>query len=84
MRGAVLRVLGISALRWSMRYGITPFTTPCARCGEPCTTTIPIASQSFRGLMAPKCVCGHPRPPYALVRADGKDFLRKGRSDGRS
>lgn len=75
-RSAFVRVLGPSAEAWARRYGIDPFTTPCSVCSRPCTTSVPIAAPGLRGLMAPTCACGHPRPPYAVVRADGGELLR--------
>lgn len=75
LRATFLLVLGADPERWARRYGIAPFTHPCAGCGASCTTSIPFAAGDHRGLIAPVCACGHPTPPYALVRADGGDIL---------
>jgi hypothetical protein len=32
------------------------------------TTSIPFAQGTLRGLQAPPCICGHPHPPYSMVR----------------
>lgn len=61
-------IYGVTAEAWTKRYGIEAFTHPCYRCGAPCTTSIPFAQGTLRGLQAPPCVCGHEWPPYALVR----------------
>ena len=63
-----LIVLGVTAEAWADRYGIVPFTHPCTRCKKPRTTSIPFAQGQLRGLVAPKCDCGHPHPPYCIVR----------------
>lgn len=75
-RATFLLVLGADPERWAKRYGIEPFTHPCIVCGESCTTSIPFAARGFRGLIAPRCACGHRTTPYALVRADGGDLIR--------
>jgi hypothetical protein len=61
-------VHGVSTERWIARYDLEPFTHPCNSCGEPLTTTIPFIWGQFRGLMAPRCACGDPNPPYCFVR----------------
>jgi hypothetical protein len=63
-----LTVYGVTAEAWSKRYGMVPFTHPCFKCGAPATTTIPFARGTLRGLRAPLCACGHPTPPYVMVR----------------
>lgn len=76
VRATFLLILNADPDRWAKRYGIAPFTQPCARCGAPSATSIPFAAGDNRGLIAPVCACKHPTPPYALVRADGGDILR--------
>lgn len=63
-----LYVHGVTAEEWSARYGIDVFTHPCSECGRPCTTTIPFAQGTLRGLQAPPCECGNERTPFGLVR----------------
>lgn len=69
MNGKVrLYVYGITVEAWTARYGVQPFSYPCYQCGRMCTTTIPFVQGTLRGLQAPPCECGHPYPPYAMVR----------------
>jgi hypothetical protein len=69
MNGAVrLIVFGISAARWTERYGVEPFSHPCSECGRTLTTSLPFVQGALRGLMAPKCECGNDRTPFGLVR----------------
>lgn len=56
---------------WASRHGIEPAFADCYRCGTETHTCIAIAIGDLRGLIAPLCSCGHPNPPYCLVRADG-------------
>lgn len=63
-----LYVLGETAERWTVRFGVEPFTHPCSACGRPCTTSIPFVQGTLRGLQAPPCPCGNERTPFALVR----------------
>lgn len=73
-RDAVLVPVGVTTEQWIARYGIEPFTHPCARCRKSSTTTIPFAQGPRRGLMAPQCLCGYPTPPYCIIRATGDLF----------
>lgn len=61
-------VLGVSAERWTRRWGVLPFTHPCIDCGRPRTTSIPFVQGNLRGLRAPTCACGNDQHPFGLVR----------------
>lgn len=61
-------VLGVDPTRWAKRYGIEPFSHACSSCGQLLTTSIPIAFESLRGLLAPTCSCGDENTPYCFVR----------------
>lgn len=63
-----LFVHGVTVEEWTVRYGVEPFSYPCYRCERMCTTTIPFAQGTLRGLQAPLCECGHTQPPFAVVR----------------
>lgn len=63
----VIVPVGTTAEEWTEKYGVEPFTAECYKCGQPQTTTIPFAFEQLRGLMAPKCECGHPYSPYCVV-----------------
>ena len=65
-----LLIYGIAAEEWTARYGVEPFSHPCASCGQILTTSIPFVQGQFRGLQAPCCECGTTewKPPYAIVR----------------
>lgn len=67
-----LYVYGVTVESWTRKYGVQPFSHPCAGCGTILTTSIPFAQGTLRGLEAPECVNGchneASRPPYALVR----------------
>ncbi len=63
--------------KWERRFGIDRFTAPCYKCDAPCETTIPFVYDELRGLIAPVCACGHPNPPYCIVRVGG-DILDHG------
>lgn len=78
-RTKFLIVHGVTAEEWSERYGLDPFTHPCCICGAPQTTSLPFAKGQLRGLVAPVCECGHPNPPFCVVR-DPKfgDLLERG------
>lgn len=69
MNGKVrLFVYGVPAEKWAARYGVEAFSHPCSECGRVLTTTLPFAQGTFRGLQAPKCVCGNEKTPFGLVR----------------
>lgn len=68
IREQLLRAFGVDPVRWARRFGLVPFTCPCSGCGAPRTTTIPCASGTFRGLIAPVCPCGSDDTPYCVVR----------------
>lgn len=76
-----LLIYGITAAAWTKRHGVEPFTTPCYKCGAPQTTSVPFVQGTLRGLTAPKCDCGHPRPPYAMVRDPRYGDLFSGRDE---
>lgn len=61
-------VHGITAEAWAERYRIEPLTYPCDRCNRPCTTTIPFAQGTLRGLQSPRCECGNEKTPFVIVR----------------
>jgi hypothetical protein len=61
----------VDPVSWARRYGIEPASADCYRCGAETHTCIAIACGELRGLIAPLCSCGHPNPPYCLVRANG-------------
>lgn len=61
-------VHGITAEAWAKRWGIQPFSYPCSECGRMCTTSIPFAQGTLRGLQSPVCECGNERTPYGVVR----------------
>ena len=61
----------VDPISWARRHGIEPAFADCYRCGTELHTCIPFACGEYRGLVAPMCSCGHPTPPYCLVRADG-------------
>ena len=67
-----LDVHGVTVAQWTARFGVEPFSHPCA-CGAMLTTSIPFAQGQLRGLRAPPCENGchdeRNRPPYAFVRA---------------
>lgn len=67
-----LYVHGVTVKAWTARYGVQPFTHPCPECGRACTTSIPFAQGTLRGLQAPPCPCGYMATPhggpYAVVR----------------
>jgi hypothetical protein len=58
---------GVDPGRWARRHGIEPFTVPCDGCGQPKTTTLPIARGALRGLLAARCGCGDPSDTYCVV-----------------
>jgi hypothetical protein len=60
---------GVDPKRWAKRYDLQPFSFPCYKCGRMGETTIPFVQGTMRGLTAPVCKCGHPTPPYCMVRA---------------
>lgn len=66
--GCRLLVYGVTVEAWTKRYGVEPFSHPCSKCERMCTTTIPFAQGTFRGLASPPCECGNESTPYALVR----------------
>lgn len=70
-RRRFLRIFGIDAKEFARKHGIIPFEADCYRCGAKQEPTIPFAYDEFRGLIAPVCTCGHPTPPYCIVRVDG-------------
>lgn len=74
-RNSFLRIYGISIERWAMRHDLELYTRPCSRCGALLETSIPFATGTFRGLVAPACECGNENTPYVLVRADGHGDL---------
>jgi hypothetical protein len=78
-RSRFLLVHGADPKRWAARYGIEPFTAPCADCGAALTTSIPLVVGRLRGLVAPRCVCGNDRPPYCVVGLDLADIFSGGR-----
>lgn len=63
-----LLVYGITAAAWTARYGVEAFSYPCSECGRMCTTSIPFAQGTLRGLQAPPCACGNDRTPFGMVR----------------
>ena len=67
-RAKFLVIHGVTAEAWINRWDLVPCTYPCSECGRDCTTSIPFAYKTFRGLMAPPCSCGNDRTPYCLVR----------------
>lgn len=77
-RRKFLRVHGADPVKWAKRYEIEPFTHACHLCGLLSTTSIPFASGPLRGLIAPDCECGHPNPPYCVVRVDNSSMLPVG------
>lgn len=74
-----LYVHGITAEEWTRRYGVQPFSYPCHDCGRMCTTTIPFAQGTLRGLASPTCACGNEKTPYAMVRDPAYGDLFSGR-----
>lgn len=69
------RVFGVDAESWARRHGITPYTGPCQECGRERTTSVPFADGDLRGLIAPRCECGHEGTPYCVVVARGRGDL---------
>lgn len=70
-RSKILVVHGVTAEEWSKRWGIDiddlePI--PCIVCGTIQEVNIPFVVGQLRGLKAPQCDCGHPTPPYCIVR----------------
>lgn len=63
-----LYVHGVTADRWTARYGIEAFTAPCSECGRTCTTSIPFAQGALVGLQSPPCECGNERTPFGIMR----------------
>ena len=59
---------GVDPKLWAKRYDLEPFSYPCYKCGKMTETTIPFVQGTMRGLVAPICNCGHPTPPYCMVR----------------
>jgi hypothetical protein len=72
-------VYGVSVAEWTKRYGVEPFSHPCYECGRVLSTSIPFVQGTLRGLQAPQCECGHPNPPYAMVRDPAYGDLFTGR-----
>lgn len=64
--GMLRMVAGVDPDRWARRHGLEPWSCPCERCGTVLTTTVPFAWGCWRGLVAPLCACGHPRPPFCV------------------
>lgn len=65
----MLRLLGASerfVAAWAERHSVEPFSHPCEGCGAERTTTVPFAWGVWRGLVAPLCPCGHPRPIFCV------------------
>jgi hypothetical protein len=62
---------------WCKRYNIQPKTNKCRKCGKLQTTTIPIASKSFRGLQAELHECGRNYRLATLVSADTDERARR-------
>lgn len=79
-----LLIFGVSAARWTARYGVLPFSHPCLDCGRILTTTIPFVQGSLRGLQAPTCECGNEQTPFGLVRDPAYGDLFTGREVGSS
>jgi len=65
-----LYVHGVSAERWTARYGVEPFSHPCSQCGEMLTTSLPFVQGRIHGLAAPPCKCGNDCTPYAILMED--------------
>lgn len=61
-------VYGVAAEQWATRYGLEAFSYPCSECGRMCTTSIPFAQGTLRGLQSPRCECGNEKTPFAMVR----------------
>jgi len=68
-RDRFILAYGVDHLKWSKRYGIEIASAPCYRCGTELFTTVPfvVRGTKLRGLIAPRCQCGHVNPPYSLV-----------------
>lgn len=52
----------VSLEEWCERYSITPISSKCLKCDEIRTTTVPAFGKTWRGLIAPPCICGHDGP----------------------
>ena len=63
----------VSVEEWCKRYKITVKTRPCTKCGKLQTTSIPWASQGWRGLVAPLHDCGIGYELSTAVAADKKE-----------
>lgn len=63
-----LFVHGVTVEAWTKRWGLQPFSAPCYKCKRTCTTTLPFVQGTLIGLQAPPCECGHPTPPFSLMR----------------
>jgi len=81
-RARFLVAHGADPVVWAKRHGIESFSTPCCVCGAVQTTSLPFASGQLRGLVAPMCACGHPNPPYCVVRDARFGDLFSGSSGG--
>lgn len=68
-RKRFLLVLGIDVDRWIRRYELEPFAVQC-ECGRTRETSIPFATRTHRGMIAPPCPCGA-LAPYCVVSLDG-------------
>ena len=66
----LVAVQGVDPVKWATLYDIEKFSAPC-RCGSIREATLPFAVGGLRGLIAPKCPCGEPNPPYCVVAAQG-------------
>jgi hypothetical protein len=70
MIGSYLTVIGVTAAQWTNRYGVEAFSHPCSECGAMLTTSLPFASGTVRGLVAPVCGCGNDCTPYVVLLDD--------------
>ncbi len=71
----ILVASGVNPEKWARRFGLEPFTCPCQGCGSPRTTSVPFATKTLRGLVAPACKCGEKFNPYCAQAAPGTPDL---------
>lgn len=84
----ILTLHGMDSVKWAKRWGIQiPDPPPCYHCGALLPLDLPFVKGAFRGLTARECKCGghgeSSRPPYCIVRADGRDIFAGGDLTGR-
>jgi len=66
-RDRFLRIMTADPERWASKHDLEQFDAPCQKCGAKLTASVPFATKTARGLIAPPCACGNMVTPYCYV-----------------